>query len=59
MSLQDTFELPSDARVQHTAGRGSLISRVQWQNAHGSTATWESRIARKRGVIEGVHDGIV
>jgi hypothetical protein len=59
VSVQDTFELPSDARVQHTGGRGSLVSRVQWQHADGSTATWESRLARKRGVIEVVRDGIV
>ena len=59
MSLQDTFEFPSDARVQHTGGRGSLVSRMQWQHADGSTATWESRLARKRGVIEVVRDGIV
>lgn len=59
MSPQDTFEFPSDARVQHTGGRGSLVSRMQWQHADGSTATWESRLARKRGVIEVVRDGIV
>jgi hypothetical protein len=59
VNLQDAFELPSDARVQHTGGRGSLVSRVQWQHADGSTATWESRLARKRGFIEVVRDGIV
>jgi hypothetical protein len=59
MSPQDTFELPSDARVQRTGGRGSLVSRVQWQHADGSTATWESRLARKRGFIEVVRDGVV
>ena len=59
VSLQDAFELPSDARVRHTGGRGSLVSRVQWQHADGSTATWESRLARKRGFIEVVRDGIV
>jgi hypothetical protein len=35
------------------------VSRVQWQHADGSTATWESRLARKRGFIEVVQDGIV
>jgi hypothetical protein len=59
VNLQDAFELPSDARVQHTGGRGSLVSRVQWQHADGSTTTWESRLARKRGFIEVVRDGIV
>ena len=59
VSLQDAFELPSDARVQHTGGRGSLVSRVRWQHPDGSTATWESRTARKRGFIEVVRDGIV
>jgi hypothetical protein len=59
VSLQDAFELPPDARVRHTGGRGHLLSRVQWQHADGSTATWESRLARKRGYIEVVRDGIV
>ena len=57
--IQDAFELPSDARVQQTGGRGSLVSRVQWQHADGSTATWESRLARKRGFVEVVRDGMV
>jgi len=59
VSLQDAFELPPDARVQQTGGGGSLVSRVRWQHADGSTATWESRLARKRGFIEVVRDGIV
>ncbi|MCE0765173.1 hypothetical protein LWC35_20040 [Pseudonocardia kujensis] len=59
MSLGDAFELPPDARVRHTGGRGPLLSRVQWQHADGSTATWESRLARKRGFIEVVRDGTV
>ncbi|MGD9531258.1 MAG: hypothetical protein AB7V44_31320 [Pseudonocardia sp.] len=59
MSQWDVFELPSEARVQNTGGRGSLISRVQWLHPDGSTATWESRLARKRGVIEVVRNGIV
>lgn len=36
-----------------------MVSRVQWQHADGSTATWESRPARKRGVVEVVRDGTV
>jgi len=59
VSLQDSFELPSEARVRHTGGRGRLVSRVQWQHADGSMATWESRRARKRGCIEVVRDGFV
>jgi len=58
VSLQDTFELPSDARAPRTGGRGSLVSRVQWHQPDGSTAVWESRVARKRGFIEVVHAGI-
>ena len=59
MSLRDAFELPSDAHAQHTGGRGSLVSRLQWHYPDGSTATWESRNARKRGFIEVLRDGIV
>src|SRR5690242_16419842 len=33
VSLQDAFEVPPGARVQDTGGRGSLLSRVQWQHA--------------------------
>jgi hypothetical protein len=58
VSLRDAFELPSDARAPRTSGRGSLVSRVQWHQPDGSTATWESRLARKRGFIEVVHDGV-
>ena len=36
-----------------------LVSRVQWEQPDGSTATWESRQARKRGFIEIVRDGVV
>jgi len=32
---------------------------MQWRHADGSTATWESRPARKRGVIEVTRDGVV
>jgi len=59
VSLQDAFELPPDARVQQTGGGGSLVSRVRWQHADGSTATWESRLVRKRGFIEVVRNGVV
>lgn len=58
MSARDSFQLPPDARVQGTGGRGSLVSRVQWQSADGSTATWESRLARKLGIVEVVRDGV-
>ncbi len=59
MSKQGVFELPADARLSRTGGRGGLVSRVQWLHPDGSTATWESRLARKRGFIEVVRDGIV
>ncbi|MGE3289403.1 MAG: hypothetical protein AB7J32_25355 [Pseudonocardia sp.] len=59
MSQWDVFELPPEARLQRTGGRGPLISREQWQHPDGSIATWESRLARKRGFIEVVRDGIV
>ena len=38
---------------------GSFVSRVQWEHPDGSTATWESRQARKRGFIEMLRDGVV
>lgn len=59
VSLGDAFELPRDARVRDTAGPGSLLSRVEWEHADGSTATWESRPARKRGFVEVVREGTV
>jgi hypothetical protein len=53
------FIVPDDARVQQTGGRGSFVSKVQWQHPDGSTATWQSRQARKRGFIEVLRDGVV
>ena len=53
------FTVPDDARVQQTGGRGSFVSRVEWQHPDGSTATWQSRQARKRGFIEVLRDGVV
>jgi hypothetical protein len=53
------FTVPDDAQVQQTGGRGSFVSKVQWQHPDGSTATWESRRARKRGFIEVLRDGVV
>ena len=55
----DVFDVPADAQLRQTGGRGSLISRVRWEHPDGSTATWESRQARKRGFIEVIRDGIV
>src|SRR6476619_4820507 len=54
-----TFAVPDDAEVEQTGGRGSFVSKVQWQHPDGSTATWESRQARKRGFIEVLRDGVV
>ena len=59
MSTHHPFEVPAEAAVSHTGGRGSLISQVRWEHPDGSTATWESRQARKRGFIEIVRDGVV
>jgi hypothetical protein len=53
------FTVPVDAQVQQTGGRGSFVSKVQWQHPDGSTATWESRQARKRGFIEVLRDGVI
>lgn len=53
------FDVPADAQVRHTGGRGTLVSQVRWEHSDGSTATWESRTARKRGFIEVVRDGVV
>ena len=53
------FTVPDEAEVQATGGRGSFVSRVQWQHPDGSTATWESRQARKRGFIQVLRDGVV
>ena len=59
MSTHHPFEVPAEAAVSHTGGRGSLISQVRWEHPDGSTTTWESRQARKRGFIEIVRDGVV
>lgn len=58
MPTQDVFEVPAQAQVRETGGRGSLITRVRWEHLDGSAATWESRQARKRGFIELVRDGV-
>jgi len=53
------FDVPDGAGAQTTGGAGPLVSRVQWTHPDGSTATWESRTARKRGFIEVLRDGVV
>lgn len=53
------FRVPAGSRAQATGGRGPFVSRVEWQHPDGSTATWESRQARKRGFIEVIRDGVV
>lgn len=53
------FDIPAEATVRQTGGRGSLISQVRWEHPDGSTAVWESRKARKRGFIEVIRDGVV
>lgn len=53
------FAVRGGAPGQRTGGRGPFVSRVQWQQADGSTTTWESRQARKRGFIEVLRDGVV
>ena len=55
----DSFDVPADAQIRQTGGRGPLISRLRWEHPDGTTVTWESRQARKRGFIEVVRDGIV
>jgi hypothetical protein len=59
VTAQLGFEVPADAQVRQTGGRGPLISRVRWEHPDGTSATWESRQVRKRGFIEVVRDGIV
>lgn len=56
---QDVFDVPADARVRQSGGRGPLISRLRWEHPDGSTVTWESRQARKRGFVEVIRNGIV
>ena len=56
---QELFEVPADAHVRRTGGRGPLISRLQWEHPDGSSVTWDSRRARKRGVVEVIRNGVV
>ena len=58
-SAHQMFGVPADARIEHTAGRASFVSKVEWQAPDGATGTWRSRQARKRGFIEIVRDGVV
>jgi len=54
------FQVPGGAEAAtRTGGRGPFVSRVEWHHPDGSTATWESRQARKRGFIEVIRDGVV
>ena len=53
-----TFRAPDGTAPRSTGGGWSLVSRVQWEQTDGSTGTWESRQARKRGFIEIVRDGV-
>ncbi len=59
MNVHHAFEVPDDAQVRTTGGRGSLISQVRWEHPDGSTVTWDSRQARKRGFVEVLRNGIV
>lgn len=58
-SVSELFTVPHGSSAAGTGGRGPFVSRVQWQHSDGSTATWESRTARKRGFIEVLEDGVV
>src|SRR3954447_17992326 len=40
-----------DWRPRAAEGGGPFISRLTWRLPHGGEATWDSRSARKRGVI--------
>ena len=53
------FEVPDSAELREARGGGPFVSRLQWRAPDGSTATWESRQARKRGYIEVLADGVV
>lgn len=52
------FQAPDGTTARSTGGGWTLVSRVQWEQPDGSTGTWESRQARKRGFIEIVRDGV-
>ncbi|MCL6736384.1 hypothetical protein [Streptomyces neyagawaensis] len=36
---------------QHAEGAGPFVTRLTWQPPGGGTAVWESRLARRRGLI--------
>lgn len=36
---------------QHAEGAGPFTTRLTWQRAEGETVVWESRLARRRGVL--------
>jgi hypothetical protein len=57
-SVDRPFDPPSDALVREARGRGSFVSRIEWQGPDGATGIWQSRLARKGGFVEVVHDGI-
>jgi hypothetical protein len=56
---QSNFTLPEGAEVAQVGGRGPFVSRLRFLHPDGGTVTWDSREARKRGVIEVVRDGVV
>jgi len=39
---------------ERTSGAGPFTTRVTWQRPDGGEATWESRTARKRGIVAGI-----
>src|SRR4051794_12733057 len=57
MAARDPDRFPSfvrgarDWRPRAAEGGGPFISRLTWRLPHGGEATWDSRSARKRGVI--------
>lgn len=53
-----TFQAPDGTELRPTGGRWTLISRVQWSHPNGTTGTWESRQARKRGFVEILRNGV-
>lgn len=52
------FAVPEGAELHRSEGRGSFVSRLQFRHPDGRTVTWESRQARKRGVVRVVRDGV-